>query len=130
MLIRKVLLLLLMLVLLSGCSNHGIRIHNDSADASKAEEILKKDQRLTSAVILFHEKDLLVGIDVDTFSRFHKKKIEKEIKKKLEKSYPDLTVTVSADRKMTIVLDKLIRKNEKDMGKKIDQLKSLLKEET
>ena len=36
---------------------------------------------LTGAVTVFHENDLIAGVSVETFSRFHKEKIEKELKK-------------------------------------------------
>lgn len=130
--IRKLGLVVIVLVMLTGCSGNGIRIHNDSSeDARKAEEVFMKDQRLTSVVTVFHDKDLLTGVSLKTFSRFNKEKIEKGLKKKLEKLYPELDVTVSADSKIWMETNKLINSDdEKDIGEKIDELKLLLKEET
>lgn len=120
------------LVMLTGCSENGIRIHNDSSeDARKAEEVFMKDKHLTAVVTVFHDKDLLTGVSLKTFSRFKKEKIEKNLKEKLEKIYPGLDVTVSADSKIWMETNKLIKsEHEKDIGEKIDKLKLLLKEET
>jgi len=119
-------------ILLSGCTGSGFRIDNNSSeDHAKAEEVLLNDKRLTSAVTVFHENDLLTGVTLKTFSRFKKEKIEKELKKKLEKSYPELDITVSADSKIWMETNKLIESDDKkDQGKKIKELKSLIKEET
>ncbi|MER2088540.1 MAG: hypothetical protein ABS920_02300 [Sporosarcina sp.] len=119
-------------VLLSGCSSNGFRIDNSSSeDTTKAEEVFNNDKRLTSAVTVFHENDVIAGITLTTFSRFKKEKIEKELKKKLEDYYPDMDITVSADSKIRMETDKLIHlDNKKNMSKKIDKLKSLIKEET
>ena len=76
----------------------------------------------------FHENDLITGVTVKTFSRFKKEKIEKELKKKLEKLYPEMDVTVSADSKIWMETNKLsIQDDKKDIGKKIEKLKSLIK---
>ncbi|MFS0574477.1 hypothetical protein AB1K83_02455 [Sporosarcina sp. 179-K 3D1 HS] len=130
--IRKLIIAFSLLVFLSGCTGNGIRIYNETdEDSSKAEELFKKDERLMSVSALFYEEQLLTGVRVDTFSRFRKGKIEKELKKKLEKLYPDMDITVSADSKILYEATKLINESDqKDIGKKIDDLKSLLKEET
>lgn len=129
--IRKLVIMVFLVIFLSGCTGNGIRIYNDSdVDISKAEELFENDDRLMSVTALFHESDLLTGVRVETFSRFRKKKIEKELKKELEKLYPDLDITVSADSKILYETTKVIESNKKDVGKKIDDLKSLLKEET
>jgi hypothetical protein len=132
--IRKLGLMIVVLAMLAGCSENGIRIYNDSSeDPAKAEEIFKKDKDLTAVATVFHDNDLLTGVSLKTFSRFKKGKIEKNLKKKLEKKYPDLDITVSADGKIWLETNKLINSNhekEKDIGKKIDKLKLLLKEET
>lgn len=130
--IRKLSLVILAVVLLSGCSEDGFRIDNNSSeDHAKAEEVFKNDKRLTSAVTVFHDNDLITGVTLKTFSRFKKGKIEKELKKKLEGIYPDLDVTVSADSKIWMETNKLADlDNKKNIGKKIEKLKSLIKEET
>ncbi|MEK5040842.1 hypothetical protein [Sporosarcina sp. FSL K6-3457] len=132
MYIRKLGLVIVALVMLTGCAENGIQIHNDSSeDVRKAEEVFMKDKHLTAVVTVFHDNDLLTGVSLKTFSRFKKEKIEKSLKKKLEQLYPELDVTVSADSKIWMEANKLINSDhEKDMGDKIDKLKLLLKEET
>ncbi|WP_186669319.1 hypothetical protein [Sporosarcina sp. BP05] len=130
--IRKLSLVIFAVIILSGCSGSGFRIDNNSSEnQAKAEEVLKNDKRLTSAVTTFHENNLLTAVTLKTFSRFKKVKIEKELKEKLENGYPELDVTVSADSKIWMEMNKLIDlKDNKDKGKKIEKLKSLIKEET
>ena len=71
--IRKLGIIIIAVVLLSGCSGNGFRIDNDSSeDAAKAEEVLLNDERLTSAVTVFHEKDLITGVTLTTFSQIQK----------------------------------------------------------
>ena len=97
-------------------------------ESEKAEELFKNDKRVTSAVTVFHEDDLITGVSLKTFSRFKKGKIEKELKKKMEKLYPEKDVTVSADSKIWMETNKLIDSDDKkDNGKKIEKLKSLIK---
>jgi hypothetical protein len=130
--IRKLGIIIVAVVLLSGCSGNGFRIDNSSSeDTAKAEEVLLNDERLTSAATVFHENDLITGVTLTTFSRFKKEKIEKELKEKLEKYYPELEITFSADGKVWMEMNKLIDQDaKKDVGKKIEKLKSLIKEET
>jgi hypothetical protein len=131
-LIRKLGIIIFVIALLSGCSGNGFRIDNStSEDTAKAEEVLMNDERLTSAATVFHENDLIMGVTLTTFSRFKKEKIEKELKEKLEKLYPDLEITFSADGKIWMEMNKLIDQGaKKDVSKKIEKLKSLIKEET
>lgn len=132
--IRNILLSILILVVLTGCSRlgEGVHIYNQSSeDSLLAEEIFEEDPRLVSVNAILHQENLVAGVRVKTFSRFHKKKIEEELQKKLEKSYPDLTVTLSADNKVVHKTSKLIQnKEEAQLGEKVEKIISLLKEET
>ena len=97
----------------------------------KAEEVFLNDDRLVSAVAVFNEKNIVSGVTVKTFSRFNKKKIEKDIKKSLEEDYPEFDVTVSADGKIIQETKKLLKQEDKEkLAKKIKKVKSLLEEET
>ncbi len=130
--IRKVVMLFFTLILLSGCSWNEIRSY-DGADgeSEKAKELFTNDKRVASAATIFHENEVVAGISLKAFSRFKKDKIEKELKKELEKQYPDRKVTISADSKIWMETNKLIDSDEKkDIDKRIKKLKSLLKEET
>ncbi|MCM3711204.1 YhcN/YlaJ family sporulation lipoprotein [Sporosarcina luteola] len=130
--IRQVIMMLCVLLLLTGCIPNDFKFENHTdEDASKAEELLKKDNRIKGVAALFHDDHLLIGIRVKTFSRFNKRGIAREIEKKLKEEYPDLTVFVSADSKILTETNKLILKDdEKGLKKKIHHLISLAEEET
>lgn len=130
--IRKVVMLFFTLILLSGCSWNEIRSYDGAnGESEKAQELFTNDKRVVSAATIFHEDEVVAGISLKAFSRFKKDKIEKELKKELEKQYPDREVTISADSKIWMEANKLIDSDEKkDIDKTIKKLKSLLKEET
>lgn len=130
--IRKVVVLFFTLILLSGCSWNEIRSYDGAnGEAEKAKELFMNDKRVASAATILHENEVLAGISLKTFSRFNKDKIEKELKKELEKQYPEREVTLSADGKVWLEANKLIdSEDKKDIDKTIKKLKSLLKEET
>ncbi|WP_210469588.1 hypothetical protein [Sporosarcina sp. 6E9] len=125
---------MLLLLVLAGCVQieKGVHIQNDTnEDVEKAEKVFEDDDRLISAIAIFHDKEILSGVTVKTFSRFHKTKIEKELTKKLGKLYEDFEVTVSADSKIIQETKKLMDSADNDkLPKKIEELKSLLEEET
>lgn len=110
----------------------GIQFNNQTdLDASKAEKIITNDERVTNAVSIFFEREIVLGVTVKTFSRFHKKKIEKELKKKLEKEYSGYNILVSADQKVVLEASKLLKvKDQEELDKKLKKLLSLTKEET
>lgn len=126
--------LLLISVVLSGCARlgEGIHIYNDSnADSAPAENVFKEDDRLVSMTVILHDQQFVSGVTVKTFSRFHKKKIEKELKEKLEKAYPDFDVTVSADNKIVHKTTEIIQNKDKaQLEEQLEKIISLLKEET
>lgn len=125
---------LIFTLVLVGCSrlSEGVHFHNHSTtDSTQAEKIFEEDDRLVSVNAIFYEDDLVSGVSVKTFSRFHKNKIEKELKKKLEEAYPDLHITVSADNKIVHKTSKIIQhKEQEQLGEKLEKIVSLLKEET
>lgn len=122
-------------LLLAGCgaSAGEIRVSGGEPEENqKVEEVLKEeDGRIVSAVAVFVEEDLLVGIQVKPLSRFSKTKIEEELTKEMEKAFPEETVTLSADLKIFWETDKLDELEEEDkLHKKVETIKSLSKEET
>ena len=125
---------MLLLLFLAGCVQieKGVHIQNDTnEDIEKAEKVFEDDDRLISAIAIFHEKEILSGVTVKTFSRFNKAKIERELTKKLEGIYEDFEVTVSADSKIIQETNKLMELEEKEkLPKKIKELKTLAEEET
>ncbi|AXH98523.1 hypothetical protein DV702_01635 [Sporosarcina sp. PTS2304] len=129
---KRLIYVLLVSVFLTGCSDKGTHIENTTnTDTDFLKETIDQNKHVKLAIALVHEKDVLVAIRVNTFSRFQKKKIASTIEKKLEKEYPDLKVTVSADSKVLLETDKLIKKEKPSAyRKKIDQIKSIEKEQT
>ncbi|PIC66566.1 hypothetical protein CSV78_12230 [Sporosarcina sp. P16a] len=129
---KKLSLLLLIVGLLTGCSEKGTDIKNTTSyDERSIENVLMNNEHVKLAKVLLYEDELLAGIRVNTFSRFQKKTIAGKIQKKLEREYPDLKITVSADSKILMETEKLInKKSEKNYRKKIDKIKSIEKEQT
>lgn len=132
--IRGIVCSIVILLVLSGCSGaaNDIHIHNNAdVDEKKAENLIENDDRIRSATMVFHEDYIFAGVTVGTFSRFNKKKIEKELKKKLEKAYKEAEVLVSADHKFVMETNKLAHMTEDDeLSKEVKKLKSLSEEET
>ena len=64
--------------------------------------------------------------------RFSKAKIEENIKKELEKEYPDKNVIVIDDLKIKWEIEKIIEKEHesKELTKSIEKILALSKEET
>lgn len=131
---RKIIILLFTCLLVVGCVRleKGVHIyHISDEDSESAERIFSEDERLVSASAIIHEGKLVSGVTVKTFSRFHKKNIEKELKEKLEEAYPDYEVTVSADNKIVHKTAKIIQnKEEQKLDEQLTKIVSLLKEET
>lgn len=131
---RKIIIFTFMCLLLIGCARleEGVHIYNDSeADSEEAEKIFMEDKRLVSAGVIIHQKKLVSGVTVKTFSRFQKNKIEKELKEKLERVYPDFEVTVSADNKIVHKTAEIIQNtNKEQLEEQLEKIISLLKEET
>lgn len=132
--VRWLVICIFVSTVLVGCMRleDGNHIYNDSnAESSPAEEIFEADDRIVSAATILHDQELVSGITVKTFSRFKKKKIEKELKKKLEEAYPEFEVTVSADNKIVHKTAKIIQNNDKEqLSVKLKKIVSLLKEDT
>lgn len=132
--IRRFSFYLVLILLLSGCirTENVVQVHNDTgADDEKIEEVIVTNSSLISAVAIFHDKDLVTALNLKTFSRFKKEKIEEEVKKDLEKQYPEYKVTVSADHKILRETTKLLHEEEGEkVAEKLKELKSLLEEET
>lgn len=119
--------------MLVGCSTSiGFKtVNTTDMDSKRAETLLKEDNRIKNAVVLIHEDQLIAGLRVNTFERFKKRKIAKELTKELEKMYPDLTITVSADSKVLLETNKLIEKeDEQNYEEKMKKISALVKEET
>lgn len=128
MLNRQSLILLLAVVLLiSGCSNKEdgteakqslmkttqpapIEISYEQKDDSIAYQIRKevKDiDELYDVAVIEHKKKLIVAYKVKHLKRFGMKKIEKKLRKQLEKEHPDKEFIVSSDYKIFLEVIRL-----------------------
>lgn len=131
---RRFMICIVICSALTGCMRleNGTHIYNDSTvDSAAAEKIFEADERLVSTATIIYQNELVSGVTVKTFSRFRKDKIEEELKKKLEKEYPELDITVSADNKIVHNTVKIIQDKDKTgLDKQLKEIVSLLKEET
>lgn len=102
----------------------------------RASEIVKNMDVITDAVAVNDQKDLFLSYKVKHLKRFQLKKIEKQVKKKLENQFPNYSVTVSSDLKLFLetneLKDKIARKQIKPnmISKEIKKLNKLLNEKT
>ncbi|MEC0668076.1 YhcN/YlaJ family sporulation lipoprotein [Priestia flexa] len=106
---------------------------NQSVANQAKEKVIKKEE-VSDVKAVNTDKELLLAIKVDQFDRFRLKKIEKEVKSDLEKTYPDYKVLVSTDQKMYLELRQLEQKlqknhtNKKTLKKEFNTIKKLMKE--
>lgn len=133
--IRKLGLMLSVIFMLTACgtmNEDSIQIYNDTdEDTEEVKKIFADDDRLRKVVVVFHDDEFVAGVTVGTFERFRKGKVEKELKKKVEKAYPDVDVLVSADYKVVIETGKMTKISDKqELEKKIKKIKSLSEEQT
>ncbi|WP_171038026.1 YhcN/YlaJ family sporulation lipoprotein [Aquibacillus sediminis] len=95
------------------------------------EEVLNRED--IKGVRGVNTKDeLLLAIEVEEIKQFNEQDIEKEIKKTLEKKYPNKNFKISSDQKIFIELDDLEKKiqnnkvDKKELEKKYKNIKKLL----
>jgi hypothetical protein len=141
-------ILLLFALSFTGCSNDQ-GIHNgqktqqvddktligDQEVAAKAEKEIRKLEEVTDVVAVSdNNKTLLLGFKIKQFSKFRTKKIEKKVKDKLNKSFPDYEITSSSDLKIFIetskIKNKLAEQSSKERKKEIEKIIKLSNEQT
>jgi|SRR5690625_1359006 len=114
-------------------SSYGIHDQNAS---NQAKEMLSYYDEIAGVRAVNHDKDLLIAIDVRHHDRFNLDSIESDVRKKINKNFSDLKVTLSTDRKILIELEKLEKRMEaqdisdEQLKSRIKKIKSLTKEET
>lgn len=123
--------ILLLSLLLTACSSPKDQVYSDR-DTSKLEEVLKKQDKIVGYQSVLDNNDVVVAIDIPRFKRFQKVKIEDEVKKAIEKEFPDKEVIVTGDIKIKWEIEKIVDKKKvnDDLKKSISDIKSLSKEET
>ncbi|WP_349407335.1 YhcN/YlaJ family sporulation lipoprotein [Pseudalkalibacillus sp. SCS-8] len=131
------------ILLLSGCkeepqseSKNTISTKElSTAESTSIEKEIKK-MKGVSDLRFIHSKDkLLVAIKVTNMDRLQLDKIQKKVKKKMNSEYPEMDITVSADKKIFMKIEELEAKHakkkmsERDIHKKIVSLIKLSKDE-
>ena len=111
----------------------------NGADQQAVEEIKKETSEtdgIYDVAVVKGAKDIIVAYKVEHMHRFKMKSIEKELKDKLKKNFPDEQFTVSSDFKIfleTVRLYDRIEHNqysEKEANKRVKQIIALKKELT
>jgi metal-sulfur cluster biosynthetic enzyme len=115
-----------------------MRTSNEQKEKSdkeqKAEKVAKDFKEVKGAVAYDTEDELVVAFHVTQYQKFFTEKIEKKVKKALEKEFPDENVVVSHDLKIRLEIERLRRdveqKNlsEKELEKRIKKMKKLREE--
>ena len=128
---RKIVYVLLFLLLLSACSSPKDQVYSDR-DTTKLEQLLKKQDKIAGYQSVTDNNDVVVAIDIPRFKRFQKVKIEDEVKKAIEKEFPEKNVIVTGDIKIKWEIEKIVDKKKvnDELKKSISDIKSLSKEET
>lgn len=113
---------------------------NGSGSDQQLVEDIKKETSSTDGIydvaIVKGTKDIIVAYKVEHMHRFQMKSIEKELKDKLKKHFPDEKFTVSSDFKIfleTVRLYDLMEHNqysEKEANERVKQIIALKKELT
>lgn len=115
-----------------------MRTSNEQKEKSdkeqRAEKIAKDFKEVKGAIAYDTEDELVVAFHVTQYQKFFTEKIEKKVKKALEKEFPDENVVVSHDLKIRLEIERLRRdveqKNisEKELEKRIEKMKTLREE--
>ncbi|MGP4079607.1 YhcN/YlaJ family sporulation lipoprotein [Pseudalkalibacillus sp. R45] len=140
---KKLWTVMALITLLAGCNfEHKTEKQNTittqelaTEEGTSLEKNIKQMKGVEDVEIMQAQDDLLVAIKITTVDRFQLKEITKKVKKKVEKKYPEMDVTVSPDKKIFMEMDKFETKHaekqysEAKIHKKIKSLVKLSKDE-
>ena len=130
---KKLVLPIFLSVFLLGCNDEKtLEVNNANGEEVKeVAAIIKNEDEINSGRAIFVEDQLLVAVQAKPWLDYKKTKIEKNLKKKLEESFPEYDITVSSDFKLYWEAQKLIKEEDSEkVKKKFKKLKKLKKEET
>lgn len=120
----RILCMLMMTLLLIGCSNDASETKNpmptdisskpfiSQETANQAVELALNKEEVIKANAINTDKYLLLAFEVKQFDRFRLQSIEKTIKDELKKEFKDLKVEVSYDPKIMLEIEKVQEKME------------------
>ncbi|MBU5266475.1 YhcN/YlaJ family sporulation lipoprotein [Virgibacillus proomii] len=104
--------------------------------ANKAKDLLSYYPEITKINAVNTDKILLLTVEIKHMKRFKLADIRKELKKEMKKTFPDLKIEVSTDKKIVLELEKLekqIQENKltkKELKKEVKRLIEFSKEHT
>jgi hypothetical protein len=108
----------------------------DQAPSKKAVDIVKDREETTEVKAVNSINELYVAFNVETLERFQLDKIEAEVKKQLEKEFPNMKVEVSTDSKVFQEIEAVERKLKdnkvngmKDLNKSLEHIKFIKNDE-
>ncbi|WP_313891494.1 YhcN/YlaJ family sporulation lipoprotein [Psychrobacillus sp.] len=132
---KKKLYVLVMFLLLTGCSDASKDTVYDAKQTKEAQEVeseLDNYSDVMAYTSVLEGNDVIVSIDIQRLKRFNKEKIENKVKKYLEEKLPGKEIIVTADIKIKWELAKIIdhQLQGEELNQAIENIKSLSKEET
>lgn len=124
------------LLLLTGCSNDSqvstYHVDDDQQEIELLQTLLKDNQHISEADVVFFDHQLVVALQVNPLSKFKKVKITKNVEKEVKSLFPDHEVFISSDLKISWELKKIIKEKPtmEDLKKDLDDIQALSKEAT
>src|SRR5699024_11131545 len=107
---------------------------NNQQHANKAKKLLSGYNEVSSNQAINNDTDLLIAVDINHEDCYQLDELEKNLRKKVEKQFKNLNVTLSTYQKLLIEVEKLEHKlengeiSEKKLTKKMKQLHALMQE--
>ena len=132
---KKTVYVLVMFLLLTGCSDASKNVVYDAKQTKDAQEVeneLDNYSDVMAYTSVLEGNDVIVSVDIQRLKRFNKEKIENKVKKYLEEKLPGKEIIVTADIKIKWELAKIIdhQLQGDELNQAIEKIKSLSKEET
>ncbi|WP_102347397.1 YhcN/YlaJ family sporulation lipoprotein [Bacillus sp. Marseille-P3661] len=100
------------------------------------DKVLNSKKEIKDIRSVTHKDDVVVALELVHWYTFQSKKLADRFKKDLEKEWPDKKFEVTTDHKIFIELEKLQNEinnddlSKKEIGKKLDKINKLSKEQT
>lgn len=130
---KKLLIFIVICSFLFGCqAGEKTQIMNISDEnIDEIASVFEEDRRLTNTILIVQQDEVFAAIQVKTLSKFHKRKIENDLKEKVQQVFEVKNVTISADYKATLSSREILQeKNSEEVRGKVEELVALLEEKT
>lgn len=108
----------------------------DQQPSNKAKELLTSFEELTKIYAVNSSNQMILAFDTKQINRLELASIRKNVKKRLEKQFPEVDIQVSSDAKILREIEKLEsdiqskQRSNKSIEKKVQEIISLSKEQT